>query len=722
MYNFLKVYNNENNIQHFIHERTGLNVLFFHNADKNLSFNISVKNLPYDNKGLPHILEHIILSDSYEYENAFEFATNNYTNSYLNAITDKDITYYLVSSFFEDDFYNLSKIYSDCILNPKFSNKTFELEVYNKKTDSGAIYAEMTDMFKDDMFTSIEIANEKFYNDNEYKYCPYGVVEEIKKTTLDDCVDYYNEVYKNKNNIVVVATGQVDINKILKILDGSISKQEKTVQKNSTKKHINNKNAKYNKKVNYGSLITETLSDKNIHNKKEIIITKIIHNNQLEKYAYKIVLDYLKENYSFCIVDYKYFDNCFNVYSYKNDKNEKNEYVVNEDVKSFYNYLQKIKYKFKIKDYGYKNESLVNSMHIADDFLSRREISVVDNEEIISFLEKNGLELLKKVYETIGVQPFKKSLDLAEKNTEQKNITSKNAKENVETFLHEVVKSKSFQNLEDYNCFFESNINETFVYISLQFSTTCDILKSIDLIGFYSLVKSIEALNLLDSDTKILIDDARKQAMFYFVFDENTLFSEDKSIAFDTISHSQFTARLINDYNRYKVLGVSNFNQLEFNNIMKSYYFNLHSLKVGEEEIYMLGQYILNEYLLKELRNGDNALCYNVLMFVESLADSTKVLSFYVESPTDRQQIITTFNGIIKFLSHDFDIETFNKTKNSIINELEKKTFSYGKIQLFKKNNKFCPNLGIIIEKLKKIMYNETKQFIDIVERGGYFG
>ena len=51
-------------VKYYIHKRTGARILFLLNSDDNKSFYIAQRTLPENDKGIPHIIEHMIMASA----------------------------------------------------------------------------------------------------------------------------------------------------------------------------------------------------------------------------------------------------------------------------------------------------------------------------------------------------------------------------------------------------------------------------------------------------------------------------------------------------------------------------------------------------------------------------------------------------------------------------------------------------------------------------------
>ena len=95
------------------HKKSGARVLLMENDDENKVFNIGFRTPPYDDSGIPHILEHSVLCGSRKYpvKDPFVELAKGSLNTFLNAMTYSDKTVYPIASCNEKDFENLMDVY-----------------------------------------------------------------------------------------------------------------------------------------------------------------------------------------------------------------------------------------------------------------------------------------------------------------------------------------------------------------------------------------------------------------------------------------------------------------------------------------------------------------------------------------------------------------------------------------------------------------------------------
>lgn len=112
------------------HERTGAKVVHLHCEDEECLFSINFPTPPEDDTGLPHIMEHSVLSGSRKFpvrDPFFEMYKMSMA-TFINAMTGADCTYYPVCSNVSNDLFNLANVYFDAVFHPLLTPATFKRE------------------------------------------------------------------------------------------------------------------------------------------------------------------------------------------------------------------------------------------------------------------------------------------------------------------------------------------------------------------------------------------------------------------------------------------------------------------------------------------------------------------------------------------------------------------------------------------------------------------
>ncbi len=124
---------------------------------------------PEDDTGVPHIIEHTVLSGSVRYpvKDPFMEMVKSSMATFINALTYGDRTIYPCGSLNRQDFLNLVSVYMDAVFNPLLKEEFFQQEGYRldylketgKLAHNGVVYNEMKGAYSDpDSYMEREIA------------------------------------------------------------------------------------------------------------------------------------------------------------------------------------------------------------------------------------------------------------------------------------------------------------------------------------------------------------------------------------------------------------------------------------------------------------------------------------------------------------------------------------------------------------------------------------
>ena len=116
-------------LQHYRHD-SGAEHFHLANDDEHRAFVVGFRTIPEDSTGLPHILEHLALcgSERYPVRDPFFMMLRRSLNTFMNAMTGNDGTYYPFATQVEKDFDNLLGIYLDAAFKPNLNPLDFAQE------------------------------------------------------------------------------------------------------------------------------------------------------------------------------------------------------------------------------------------------------------------------------------------------------------------------------------------------------------------------------------------------------------------------------------------------------------------------------------------------------------------------------------------------------------------------------------------------------------------
>ncbi len=212
------------------HKKTKARVLVIENDDENKVFDIAFRTPPYDDSGIPHILEHSVLCGSKKYpvKDPFVELAKGSLNTFLNAMTYSDKTVYPIASCNDKDFENLMDVYLDAVFypniyeNPKIMQQEgwhYELEDVNGELKyNGVVYNEMKGAFSSPeqrMYSKIESS---LYADTPYGNESGGDPAYIPTLSQERFLDFHRTYYHPSNSYIYLY-GNCDMYKELDYID-----------------------------------------------------------------------------------------------------------------------------------------------------------------------------------------------------------------------------------------------------------------------------------------------------------------------------------------------------------------------------------------------------------------------------------------------------------------------------------------------------------------------
>jgi presequence protease len=258
-----------------------------------------------DSTGVPHILEHSVLSGSKKYPLSDPFVTLLKTSmpTFLNAMTYPDKTMYPVGSANFKDFMNLSDVYLDTCFSPLLTQETFEREGWryelNDKGDlefQGIVYNEMKGVYSDvERYVIDDGLLSEIYPDNEYSHISGGNPENITDLTYEQFISFYKTKYHPANSIILVYGSMTDSEEkqCLDNINSYLNRFEP-----STLLPIVNKAADYTER----KIINKTYQSTEDTNK---VYSNIIYrlNNTLEATVISLLLEYFLNDTRDCYLE-----------------------------------------------------------------------------------------------------------------------------------------------------------------------------------------------------------------------------------------------------------------------------------------------------------------------------------------------------------------------------------------------------------------------------------
>lgn len=217
-------------VRHFIHEKSGAQLLHISNDDDNKVFSITFRTPPSNDTGLPHILEHSVLCGSRKYpvKEPFVELMKGSLNTFLNAMTFPDKTMYPVASRNEKDFFHLMDVYLDAVFFPQLlenpeilMQEGWHYDMTDPKdelTYKGVVYNEMKGAFSAPESILFRNIQNSLFPDTPYRYESGGDPRAIPQLTQEEFVAFHRRYYHPSNSFIILY-GNGDLNEQLQYLD-----------------------------------------------------------------------------------------------------------------------------------------------------------------------------------------------------------------------------------------------------------------------------------------------------------------------------------------------------------------------------------------------------------------------------------------------------------------------------------------------------------------------
>lgn len=213
----------------FEHEKSGAELLYLACDDTNRSFNISFRTPALDDKGKPHVFEHITICGSQKYPDANMFFPVIYQtyNTFVNAMTHHGMTSFPVASLSEEQLmtmmdYYLSGVFQPLLYSePKMAQReAWRYELTDPEAElniAGTVYSEMQGA----LTLSAQAADNNFktlYQGSTTAYVSGGVPENIRTLSYEELVEFH-DAYYHPSNALITLYGDMDIARMLEYID-----------------------------------------------------------------------------------------------------------------------------------------------------------------------------------------------------------------------------------------------------------------------------------------------------------------------------------------------------------------------------------------------------------------------------------------------------------------------------------------------------------------------
>ena len=214
----------------FTHEKSGAKLLQLENDDDNKVFSIGFRTPPENSTGVPHIIEHCVLSGSRKYRTKEPFMDmlKGSLQTFINAMTFSDKTVYPIASRNEKDFFNLMDVYLDAVLHPRiyeepkiFMQEGWHHELFNEDDPviyKGVVYNEMQGAYSSPERTLGDEIDKSLYPDTCYRFSSGGNPKVIPELSYEEFLDFHRKFYHPSNSYIYLY-GNGNIEKQLEFID-----------------------------------------------------------------------------------------------------------------------------------------------------------------------------------------------------------------------------------------------------------------------------------------------------------------------------------------------------------------------------------------------------------------------------------------------------------------------------------------------------------------------
>lgn len=420
---------------------TGNKIIFIKNDCKNLCFSIAFRTKSENDKGVAHILEHVILRGSLNYnvKDPFNDILKSSLYSYLNAITYPDKTVFPIATYNEDEFLKIIDVYLDAIYNPLLKEEVFLQE-------KEIVFNEMKGFYNNIYELIVAHTKHAIFKNSHIESFFAGSPKRILEVSHKDILDYYNNYYLNKEAYIYLY-GDLDIDKYLiffeKFFTAKTSKTNIITDFENTNKYIT---INYEGDENYIT-INYILDD--YTNFKNIIIAEIL-------------IKYLKHIFNNDLINI-YFDKeikhpTITIITKKQKLNQKiKQHILFDNLyKDILDHaINQVKF-FYLDNYGYKPTGLVNNFLILNNYLNQKNIfEPLNYMSIIDKLQKDCLiNYFRQIISTeiiVNLVPNKKIFSLDKHIIKSLDFDNLKLQKQVKISR---IKDLYFYNLDNVHCYY----------------------------------------------------------------------------------------------------------------------------------------------------------------------------------------------------------------------------------------------------------------------------
>lgn len=221
----------------FEHEKTKARHIHLKADDDENSFVCGFKTMADSDNGVKHILEHSVLQGSKDFplKDTFTSILKQSLQTYMNAATSTDHTYYLYSTQNVKDYFNLMHVYTNSAFFPLMRKETFLQEgwryefaepknVNSELTVNGVVFNEMKGARATPSSKLWQAMFESLYPDTKFAHESGGLPKNIPDLSYEEFCDYHKKYY-HPSNAVFLTYGDIPYTQIQEKLEDLVLKE-----------------------------------------------------------------------------------------------------------------------------------------------------------------------------------------------------------------------------------------------------------------------------------------------------------------------------------------------------------------------------------------------------------------------------------------------------------------------------------------------------------------
>lgn len=208
------------------HLATGCEIYYLHREDPENFFMFAFKTPPENDQGIPHILEHSVLSGSRRFpvKDPFQWMLKGSAYTFMNAMTYPTKTIYPAATMIEQDYFNLFRLYADAVFFPLLKWEVFQQEGHRLEYRdgnlgiTGIVYNEMKGAHSSpDRLAWLGIVRSIFAG-SPYQFDAGGIPAAIPDLTVEGLREFHR-IHYHPSNCKILLYGSIPAERQLELLN-----------------------------------------------------------------------------------------------------------------------------------------------------------------------------------------------------------------------------------------------------------------------------------------------------------------------------------------------------------------------------------------------------------------------------------------------------------------------------------------------------------------------